>query len=341
MTNAPNNKPAVYMFGWPSFLGGADTKLAHLLILLHRHLRITVVPNDRHHLRNRVWTRFLDQLGVSYCMVQQLPKRLNGFALSLSNQRFFTDRVAHRAREKGLTIIWSSEMMWHHEGELEAIKERLIDKVLYVSEFQKNALSGNYGDLPSHLTGNYIDPRYFPFKERRNGTFAIGRLSRAAPEKYPEDFPVFYERLDLPEARFRVMAWDGALARKYRWHHFDRRWDLLAAEQETQLDFLRSLDLFVYPLGHHFKESWGRSTVEAMLTGCIPLVPTGHFFENLITHGESGFLCYDFLDYQEHAQKLYHDYSYRKQISAQCRAHARTTLCNQAQHLKTWLEVFR
>src|SRR5260221_12249710 len=110
----------------------------------------------------------------------------------------------------------------------------------------------------------------------------------------------------MPEASFRVMAWDYKVSQKYRWFKFDGRWELLAASKETQVDFLHSLDLFVYPLGHNFRESWGRSTVEAMLTGCVPLVPVGHHFENLMIHGETGFICNDFLEWKEYAQRLYH-----------------------------------
>lgn len=334
-------KPTLYIFGWPSFLGGADTKLAHLLKLLHGHCDLTVVPNENRFLKNKPWTKYLDKLGVKYTALDRLPKQLNGFALALSNQCFFAHRIAHRARERGLKVIWSSEMMWHHPGELDAVKAGVIDKVLYTSEFQKSVLAPGYGGLPSVITGNYIDPEAFPFKERQNSTFTIGRLSRPDALKYPEDFPVFYERLLLPDTRFRVMAWDEKLTQKYRWHRFDERWDLLKAEQETQLDFLHSLDLFVYPLGHNFKESWGRSTVEAMLTGCIPLVPAGHHFENLLVHGESGFICRDFLEYKHHAHELYFDYEQRRRISAQCCEHAVSKLCNREEHLKTWLEVFQ
>jgi hypothetical protein len=333
--------PQVYIFGWPSFLGGADTKLAHLLPLLHRDLAFTVVPNDPAHLADEHWTRFLADLGIRCCLREQLPSKLDGWALSLSNHRFFSDRIAHRAKDRGLKIVWSSEMMWHHDGELEAVKSGLVDKVLYVSEFQKRHLAGEYGDLPSAITGNYIDPAFFPFAERRHAVFAIGRLSRAAPEKYPEDFPVFYECLGLPDTRFRVMAWSDELARKYRWHTFDDRWDLLSAEQETQIAFLHSLDLFVYPLGHAFKESWGRSTVEAMLTGCVPLVPAGHHLDQLLVHGECGFICGDFLEYQEHAHRLFHDRPFRAAMARQCREHAVTKLCVAAEHRRAWLEVFR
>jgi hypothetical protein len=335
------SKPQVFIFNWPGFIGGADTKLAHLLPLLHKHLAITVVPNREELIRNKYWTRFMDRLGVGYMLFDQLPRRLEGFGLSLSNDAFFRHRIAHRAKDKGLKIIWSSEMMWHHKGELKAVKAGIIDKVLYTSEFQREELSPGYGGLPGAITGNYIDPGLFPFKDRHHPTFTIGRLSRAAPEKYPEDFPVFYECLDLPDTRFRVMAWDTALSRKYRWHNFDHRWDLLDSEQEPQLQFLHSLDLFVYPLGHEFQESWGRSTVEAMLSGCVPLVPKGHQFDKLMVHGECGFICEDFLEYKQYAQELCLNYPLRRHVAAQCRSHAVNRLCNRREHLKRWLDVFQ
>lgn len=334
-------KPKIYVFNWPSFVGGADTKLAHLLNLLHQHAEITVIPNENRHLHCRVWTTFLDRLGIKYSMFEKLPPKLTGFGLSLCNDCFFTNRIAHRAKERGLRIIWSSEMMWHHPGELDAVKAGIVDKVLYASEFQKAALQPGYGQIPSALTGNYIDPSYFPFKERRNVTFTIGRLSRAAPEKFPEDFPVFYEALELPETRFRVMAWDEKLSRKYSWHKFDERWDLLRAEKEAQLAFLHSLDLFVYPLGHTFLESWGRSTVEAMLTGAVPLVPTGHQFEKLIVHGASGFICGEFQEFKHYAHELCFDYELRQRLAKNCHNHAAEKLCDRGAHLKAWLEVFQ
>lgn len=334
-------KPQLFIFGWPSFLGGADTKLAHLLVLLHAHLEITVVPNENRHLHNKTWTKFLDKLGVKYSMLDRLPPKLHGFGLSLSNEYFFTQRIAHRAKERGLQMIWSSEMMWHHAGELDAVKQGIVDTVLYTSEFQKAHLAPGYGQLPGFITGNYIDPSFFPFQERQSPVFTIGRLSRAALEKYPEDFPVFYERLLLPEVRFRVMAWDAALRHKYRWHRFGERWDLLKAEQESQVAFLHSLDLFVYPLGHNFKESWGRSTVEAMLTGAIPLVPAGHHFENLLVHGQTGFVCQDFLEYKQYSHQLFYDYALRQRTARQAREHAVEKLCNREEHLKAWLQVFQ
>jgi hypothetical protein len=335
--------PQVYIFGWPSFLGGADTKVAHLLRLLHDRVDLTCIPNDERHLHDETWTRALDDLAVRYSTLDALPTKLDGVALAICNDVFFTGGLAGRAKERGLKVVWSSGMMWHHRGELEAVGAGLVDMVLYVSEFQRAALEPGYWsvrqDLPSAVTGNYIDPALFPVAARKPGPFTIGRLSRPDPLKYPEDFPVFYERLELPETRFRVMAWDEALSHKYRWHRFDERWDLLPAGRESASSFLQSLDVFVYPLGHDFRESWGRSTVEAMLSGAVPLVPRGHQFEELLADGETGFICRDFLEWKERARQLWRDPALRGAMAARARTHAAAELCNADVHRKTWLAV--
>jgi glycosyltransferase involved in cell wall biosynthesis len=334
-------KPKVFIFGWPSFVGGADTKLHHLMMLLHEDCDITLVPSHPRQLHQRLWTSLMEKLGVKYCRMEDLPPKLEGVALGLCNPRFFKGGIAHRAKEMGLKIVWSSEMMWHFEGEHEAVKDGIIDHFLYVSEFQREALLGGSGGIPGTITGNYIDPGLFPVKQRDPRRMVIGRLSRPDPDKFPEDFPVFYECLELRNARFRVMAWSPKLAEKYRWHHFDDRWDLLRQKQEPQEEFLQSLDLFMYPLGHRFRESWGRATVEAMLTGCIPFVPKGHFFDSLIVHGKSGFICGDFLEYQENARMLAEDPKLRREMSMACRHHAEKELCDRQRHRELWLNVFR
>ena len=78
-----------------------------------------------------------------------------------------------------------------------------------------------------------------------------------------------------------------------------------------------------------------------MLTGAIPLVPPGHHLEHLIEHGKSGYICNDFLEYQEHAQRLSRDYGERQKIARRCRKHAEGKICSAPDHLKVWKEVFK
>ena len=329
----------LFIFGAPAKVGGAATKIRHLLYLLKHDFEITLVLNDPAWKREKEVTAFLKRLGIPWCLYRDLPRKTEGVALVICEPDFFRNGWARRIKERGLRLVFSNEMMFPFAGEAEAVRAGLIDKVLFVSEFQRTAFRDMYREVPWAITGNYIAPDEFPFTERRHPVFTLGRLSRADPDKYPEDFPVFYKELGLKEVRYRVMAWDDRLRRKYRWFRFGPEWDLLAPQREPAVRFLHSLDLLVYPIGHRVKESWGRSTVEAMLTGCIPLVPAGHQFENLVIHGETGFVCRTFGDYKGHVEWLYHDGVARRRLARRTAAYAREHLCDAKKHREIWRQA--
>src|SRR5258708_1833061 len=108
LTTRTNSKPHLFFFGLPSFFGRTDTKLTHLIVLLHENCEITVIPNDAGHLENKTWTAFLDKHGAKYCLLERLPKKVEGFALALSNECFFVHGIAQKAKDRGLKIVWSS-----------------------------------------------------------------------------------------------------------------------------------------------------------------------------------------------------------------------------------------
>ncbi len=331
--------PPLYLFGTPGKVGGAATKIRHLILLLKDSFRVTVVLNHVSWLKNKEVAQFLAKQGVPCCLLKDLPPRCDGLALAVCEADFFASGGAREVKRRGLRLIWSNEMMFEFKGERQAVQEGLVDKVLFVSEFQQHAFAEIYRGVPCATPGNYIAPEDFPFEERRNEIFTLGRLSRPDMDKYPENFPVFYESLGLSDVRYRVKAWDDALRRKYKWHHFGPQWEFLGPQQEATDKFLHSLDLFVYPLGHLIKESWGRSTVEAMLTGCIPLVPAGHQFHNLIAHGENGFICRSFAEYRDAVLQLHRDARWRREMAAQAAQHARMKLCCTGEHRAVWMEA--
>jgi glycosyltransferase involved in cell wall biosynthesis len=335
----------LYVFGWPSDLGGADTRLAHTLPLWAEQMAVTVIPNDPRQLEERGWIDYLASIGAHAARLIDLPKKLDGSAIALCNPCFFTDRIAHRAKDRGLHVVWSSEMMWHHRGELAAVRDGVVDCVLFTSEQNRRALEPGYDrarpSIRRLVVENYVDPERFPYRERPVGdTFTVGRLSRPDPLKYPEDFPLFYEMLGLRTPRYRVMAWDSALARKYRWYPFGPAWTLLGAGAETALAFLHQLDAFVYPLGHDFRESWGRSAVEAMLTGLPIVVPRGHHFDSYLRHGETGFLCDGHAAFKDACRALEIEPELRRRIGAAARRFVVEELSDRQAHLAAWRAVF-
>ncbi len=347
--NNPVYKPKpksnkLFVFTWPSYLGGADTRIAHTLKLWSEFMDVTVIPNTAAKLDQKDWTSYLDSINVKYTMIENIPDKIDGFAISMCNDRFFVDGKAKKMKDKGAYIIWSAEMMWHHQGEIEAVLDETVDCVLYTSEINKKYLSPGYkkrkSPIDSYVVDNYIDPDFFPHKIRHNTNFTVGRLSRADNLKYPENFPLFYESLELKNPKFRIMGWNDYLSNKYSWHKFDSKWEFLKEQQESQLDFLHSLDLFVYPLGHNFIESWGRSTVEAMLTGIPVVVPVGHNFANIVEHGKSGFICNTFQDFKSACQHLQANPNRRRDMGDYAANSCREKLCNKESHVAKWKEIF-
>jgi len=362
----------IYLLGWPGDLGGASTKLAHLLLLLRREFELVVVPLSDRELRDTRWQRQMDALGVRWSSFHSLPLRLRGWAVVMCHFPCVGSDLLAELRRRGLRIAWSNEMMWTMPDELAALAFGLFDAVLYVSPVQRAALEPQYravlsgaaldASLPDRdapegwlqpgrirwvMNGNYIAPEQFEFRERGDDDEArrpliVGRLSRPDPTKFPDDFPAHFEGLELQHPRFRVMGWSKELSARWPHHRFDERWELIEPFTERTEDFLQSLDLFVYALGPKFRESYGRVAVEAQLTGAVPLVPAGreHHLHNLVRHGETGFHCADQADYRRHAQRLESDSALRRKMSRRARAWAETQLCNAEEHLKYWRRLF-
>jgi hypothetical protein len=368
----------VHFFNWPSAVGGADTKLAHLLRLLGSHHQITLVPNQRAQLDQPDWASRIAAAGCRAALLDDLPDRLDGWAVSLCNAEFLKSGVLFEARRRGLRVAWSSEMMWHFHGECAALALGLIDAVLYVSPEQRRRLEPAYrhalglrgaaahaiddpdapsGWLPAAsgrrpvrwvTTGNFVDPDAFLFRPRggwraEGRPFTIGRLSRPDPDKFPDNFPATYEALDLaPPARFRVMGWSDALARRWHGHRFDERWELLPTAAMPAEAFLDDLEVLVYDTGPRFSESWGRAVVEAMLCGVVPLVPADprHHLHRLVPHGVAGFHCATPRDFQRYARLLQADNARLAAMSFAARAWAVDRLCRREAHLARWDELF-
>lgn len=368
---------SIYVFGWPSHIGGAGTKLAHLLRLLVRIAPcVTVIPNTDSQLADPVWRGHIEALGAKVMLKDHLTTVEGGWALSLCNEAFYKSGIARDMHYRGLKTVWSSEMMWHFPAELGAVFFGWVDTVLYTSPIQRELLEPGYlhaisnGLTPldilplkdpdaeqgilrsSHtgrtmrwfMTGNYIDPAEFPFIQRTGQRiFTAGRVSRPDPEKFPDDFPDSYEGLGLREpCRFRVLGWSGQVQSRWPSHHFDNRWELLPPGAEPTLDFLHSLDIMIHDVSPRLRESWGRSTVEAMLTGAVPLVPRGggHHLEHLVPHGIGGFHCEDRKDFAHYARMLQDDAGLLRRMSLGAHEWAAHNLCRQEDHLERWRRVF-
>lgn len=331
-------KRDLFIFGAPGLLGGAATKIRDLLALLFEEFSITVVVSHPSLLKDKFVVKICGQYRVRVILRSEIPKNCSGVALGICELDMFGGNLLSKIRDSGLKFVWSNEMMWPFQGEQEVSSLGLIDRVLYVSELQKAALREINCNIDSRIVGNYVSTDAFPYRMERGNIFNVGRLSRADKVKYPMHFPFAYESIKLRNVRFRIQAWSQELAKMFGWHNFDSRWQFQNPNQQSAAEFLSGLHVFFYPLGHIFTESWGRSTVEAMLTGAVPVVPAGHNFRDFIPSQEFGCVYENLGEAIEYIETLYHDGVRRRCVSKASSMFARD-FCAIGRHKEIWIEA--
>jgi glycosyltransferase involved in cell wall biosynthesis len=335
----------IFLFLWPSNLGGADTRLKELIqcFSYQKNLEIFCIPNDSFRLQEKHNTDFLDKYGVKYLSWEDLPEKSEGFAISFCNFRLFSEQWRiQKIKSMGLKFIWSNDMMWHTNEETWAFENKLIDGAIYTSH-------KHYQDMTTNVTKNakeFIIPNYFhlsnyEYIERPiRDTFTIGKHSRADKMKFSDNFPLFYEDLKIKNPKYRVMGFNKKIKENFEWFDFNSNWDLLNENKEDTIDFLKSLDCYVYNSHHTFTETQCRATIEAMLTGLPVIAPTKDNFFNQIWHGKSGFLWSTYEECQKYVKFLEENPHLRIKMGKLAREISKELWCDAQQHFQLWNNIF-
>src|SRR6266576_2732422 len=105
LTSTPssdNRLPKLYLVGIPGRIGGASTKILHLLRLLRNDFKITVVLPDIGYVKDKHVRRDLEPYGIPYTLLKELPKQLDGVALGICERDFFISGRARELKARGL-----------------------------------------------------------------------------------------------------------------------------------------------------------------------------------------------------------------------------------------------
>lgn len=336
----------IYIFQWISDLGGADTRLKDLLKLLSKNKKYNIccIPNQNIRFLEKNNIKFYNDHGIDYTSWQTLPEKAEGIALSFCNFHLFEENWRiKKIKDMGLKFIWSNDMMWHTEGETKAIDDKMIDGYLYTSEFHKSKMSTKkiQDNTKEFIIPNYFDVDSYPFfKRSEKDTFTIGKHSRPDPYKFSKDFPLFYQNLGLKNPKYRVMGVDDKIKDLFRWYDFDDKWELLLPEKESALDFLNSLDVYIYNSHTSFIENQSRAIIEAALTGLPIIAPNKYNFPYQIINEETGFLCDSYSDYQKYSKELEKSFSLRLEMGEKASKISKDIWCNKQEHIDLWEKIF-
>jgi len=333
----------LFICGYPSAVGGANTELWHTVKLWRSYgLGVTLIPTWK---ADSQWRRRLDQIGCQTVEsnpddLQNLPGLPGSSVVAMCNTKFLA--VAERFRELGCRIVWLGCMNWlFPEERLHYRKFGIFDRHVFQSRYQRDQLvpqlrKFGYRDGCGRLIRGAFAADEFPFRpltHRPREIFTIGRISRAAADKYSPRTWQIYARIPHPIAA-RVMGWAKEVRTQLG---VPPRWaTCLPAAAQTPREFLATLQAMVHA-GGQAAENWPRVGLEAMAAG-VPIVAESRGgWREMIRHGQTGYLCESDDQFAYYTARLAYDEPHRLQIARQ----ARTVLEAELAHPQAIWEAWR
>lgn len=315
----------VFVVGYPGEVGGANTECWHTARLWRRFgLAVTFLPTWR---SDRSWQARLQGIGCPTVLttpdgLANVPGLARSVVVSFCNSQFL--RHAARFQELGCRIVWVGCMTWlFPEERRHYAARRPFDAYVFQSRYQRAELApqlARHGVRAAqcHLVPGALDAESLPFEPLAHAPGApvvVGRISRAAPDKYARATWSIYGRIPHP-MRARVMAWDEHVERKLGpppdWA------ECLPPGAETASQFLGRLHVMMQVNGGA-AENWPRSGLEAMARG-VPVVAQNQWgWREMIRHGRTGYLANSEDELAFYAGRLAGDEDHRLDLAYRAR----------------------
>jgi len=336
----------VFVIGYPGDVGGANTECWHTVKLWRRFgLDVTLIPTWQ---ADPSWRTRLDAIGCrthqsSADSLEAIPGLPGATIVSFCNSLFLA--AAARFRRLGCRIVWVNCMTWLFPTETAFYREHgTFDRYVFQSRHQRETLTPQlrkvgYRDEQGEMIRGALDLDDFPFCPKPHVAgepFVVGRISRAARDKYSSNTWPIYGRIPHP-IRARLMAWDKRVERKVgrppQWA------ECLAAGAETPQAFLGSLHCMLQVNGGA-GENWPRSGLEAMAAGVPVVVQDRWGWREMIRHGETGYLAGSDDELAFHAARLAYDEDHRLEIVHRARKVLETELADPKAIFQRWKTLF-
>lgn len=316
------DKPRVFLAGYPSDIGGANTEAWHLVRLWRKlGIEVHLIPTWR--LRGGYHGK-LQALGCTTHRatpetLADVPGLRGATVVSLCN-RGFMDHL-DKFKALGCRTIWLNCMTQLFDWEVQTYERHgLPDLFIFQSEYQRKCLEsqlarfGYKPEIARLIRGSFIADEFpWNFKPRGN-EFFVGKLARPDAEKWPADL---WQTLEpIPERRAVLMGVDDAIAKTLgpapAWA------EVLKPGAVPAKDFYARLHCLMAIGGA--KENWPRVGLEAMAAGVPIIAPDEGGWREMIRHGETGFLARVPCEAAEFAAKLANDEGLRHRIANAARA---------------------
>jgi glycosyltransferase involved in cell wall biosynthesis len=338
-------KHEVWICGYPSTYGGANTEMAHVVDLLRQHeVDVHLVPLTVISDVSRAWA---DSIGCHTHHFDDYAMFKDKILLAFNNGKLLT-RLPFIVREgRPRCFVWWNCMTDCYKVELMCHLAGWIDYHAFGSEYQRSQLMpkllGVNGDTKT-FDGyqQYFNPNNDLQRIRFNYSaptkfFTIGRISRDDPRKFSPDTWDIFDAIDTGDKRKRALVLGfGEYTRRCRGNPpltLDAK--LIEPDKLPVNSFYSSVHCIIHQTGGS-GESFCRIVPEAYAAGVPIIVEKKFAFPEIVIDGETGFMCEDGKEMIERANQLARDEELRKRIIFNAREHLQATIGNAERAWKPW-----
>ncbi len=343
----PANPPgirrrAVWVAGFPSPYGGADTELDHQISLWRRReVDVHLVPMFGADARTR------ERMLARGCSIHEYRDDIfrGQVVVSYCNGEFLAHLPRIMAAGRPAKVVWFNCMTWLFDGEREAHRQGWIDLFGFVSAYQRSLLEPQLAALGRVRSFSYrpyfdlgeIEWRYRPW----NGTYRVGRISRDDAGKYAADTWRIFDRVIVPPGlakKVYLLGYGANAAAKIGPAPSGLDWQTWAPGGIPASDFYRTIDTLIHKTGGS-RESYCRVVIEAYAHGVVPIVEDDYAFPEIVVHGETGFRASESDEMSWYAGLLARDPERHRTIAERGRRFLVDSLIDEEACWRGWEEI--
>lgn len=334
----------IFVIGYPHAVGGANTECWHT-IKLWRSLGIDVhlIPTWE---ASQEWRDRCDAIGcvthnATVDTLGDIPGLRGATAVSFCNGAYWASH--DRWEALGVRCVWVNCMTTVFPFERAVGKPAAA--YVFQSEYQRKCIEpelSGWGYRPEigRLIRGAFCVEDFPFTllpHARQSEFRIGRISRAAADKFSRDTWKVYDAINYRPLRATVVGYDEKVNHKLGDPPCFA--EVHPAGIMSAQDFYANIHCLVHLTGGS-RENWPRCGLEAMASG-VPIVAEMNYgWPEMIEHRRTGFLGRGFHDYAHWAAVLAHDEEKRFDVAWLARKRV-MELCDPAVIGPQWIELFK
>ena len=290
----------VFLLGYSGAIGGASTEAAHTVALFRRFgVNVHLIPT---------WGQppadELAKMTVLGCethviagpdAIQDVPDLAGAIVVSFCNDAVF--KVWPTLKNLGCRVVWSNCMTYLGAEEKSFLAAgNLFDAYHFQSNFQRECIEPQltefgYAADRGFLVHGAFDASgwdFAPTAHEKNTPFVMGKLGQSDPDKWSARLWDIYGKVLYREKRAILMGPTLNAVRKMggngpSWAEWLKPCAMSAQEFYARLHVM-------FTINGGAAENWPRVGLEAMASGC-PIVAEDRWgWQEMIVHGETGFL---------------------------------------------------